>query len=321
MTIAIAIEFDFETRKERTIGAAEAPESCELGRQCWIDIDLADRPAAEDLMRRLGLTQMIINEVIDSRAGGRHDFYEGCVHTAVNSPHLVDGRLEFTNVDIILGDRYIMTIHEGPVPFLDLTRKSYQPFFSRFALSLGFLLFEFWDHLIESYRKCLHQMEDDVEKIQVEIFTDIDDEIFLHVSKVMQNLIELRKSLQADREVLQQLAVRRNEYVPETTQPFLLNMVGTMDRLSGDVTVEREALAETLTLYLGIVSHRTNRVITRLTVLSAIFLPLSFMAGVYGMNFVNLPELKWPYGYAFFWCLVATIVCTSLWFCHRRRWL
>ena len=83
---------------------------------------------------------------------------------------------------------------------------------------------------------------------------------------------------------------------------------------------EREILAETLNLYIGMVGHRTNQVVNRLTVVSFVFLPLTFLCGVYGMNFEVLPELKWRYGYMLFWVVSTIIVAALLTYMRKRRW-
>ena len=97
-------------------------------------------------------------------------------------------------------------------------------------------------------------------------------------------------------------------------------MVGTLERLGTDLAVEREILAETLTLYLGIVSHRTNQLLHRLTLVSVVFLPLTFLCGVYGMNFDFLPEVHWRYGYAYFWGAVLVIVVGTVLLMRAKRW-
>jgi magnesium transporter len=102
---------------------------------------------------------------------------------------------------------------------------------------------------------------------------------------------------------------------------YLANMVGTLQRLGDDLTTEREILAELLALYLGIVSHRTNRLVNRLTVISVIFLPLTFLCGVYGMNFDNMPELHWSYGMVYFWAMAIVISAGLVAFMKWRRWL
>lgn len=121
--------------------------------------------------------------------------------------------------------------------------------------------------------------------------------------------------------MLKDLATRRSSYVSDTTQDFLANRVGSVDRLLENVRADRDILSESLNLYMSVVSYRTNRVMKRFTVVSVIFLPLAFRCGVYGMNFDRLPELHWQHGYSFFWLTVFVIACVVTWLSRRARLL
>jgi magnesium transporter len=121
--------------------------------------------------------------------------------------------------------------------------------------------------------------------------------------------------------LLSELGNRRSAYVNESTQPALITMSETLERLGGDLTTEREVLNETLNLYMGMVSHRTNKVVNRLTIISVIFLPLSFLCGVYGINLKGAPEFEWEHGYLYFWVLCIMITVGLLYFMRRRHWL
>jgi len=140
------------------------------------------------------------------------------------------------------------------------------------------------------------------------------------VAELTFELIVVRKTVLSSREVIDELATRRSAAVSPTTQPYLENMVGTLERLAADLSVEREILAETLSLHLGFVSHRTNRVINRLTIINAFFLPLTFLCGVYGMN-LKLPEFEWDYGYLYFWGLAASVVVGLVALLRTMKWL
>jgi len=114
---------------------------------------------------------------------------------------------------------------------------------------------------------------------------------------------------------------RVEELQREATQPFLANMVGTLEHVLQDLLVDRDILSESLNLYMSVVSHRTNAVMNRLTVVSVVFLPLTFLCGVYGMNFDILPELHWTRGYLFFWLAVVAIAAGLITFLRRARLL
>ena len=158
-------------------------------------------------------------------------------------------------------------------------------------------------------------------KIEAELFSDdADDHIFATVAGLMRAILEFYKLIVASREVFHDLSVRLSPYIPDTTQPYLEKKAALLDRLSIDVTTEREILSESLQLYMGIVTHRTNAVLTRLTILSTFFLPLSFLVGLYGMN-LKMPETHWEYGYLWFWFLAATTVFGGGFYMKRRGWI
>jgi magnesium transporter len=145
--------------------------------------------------------------------------------------------------------------------------------------------------------------------------------VFVRVSRLGADLLHFRKVLLPTRATLADLSTRRTLVLSETTQRFLGNMVGSVDHLLQDMLVDRDILSESLNLYMSMVGHRTNKVMKKLTVVSVVFLPLTFLVGIYGMNFEVLPELKWHYGYAYFWALVALAVVGLLALLRRNRLL
>ncbi|MBM3459131.1 MAG: hypothetical protein FJX77_11440, partial [Armatimonadetes bacterium] len=174
---------------------------------------------------------------------------------------------------------------------------------------------------LSSYRRTLRDLEAQVEAIQGELLAEsLDEGVFVRVQHVLTDLLAARKCLVASREALHELAIRRSNMVPETTRPYLENLVVILERLTADLTVERETLAEAVGLYLGMVGHRTNRIVNRLTVISTVFLPLTFLCGVYGMNFDVMPELKWRAGYPAFWLVVLILALVLVGFMKRSRW-
>jgi magnesium transporter len=308
------IEFDFSNRRDRPIAVDQIVDAISKGLCCWLDIDISNYSQTAKVLEGLGVNSMVIEEALSNEVTGRHAIHEDCLHIYVTAPQLKARDLEFARVDMILGTQIIITLHRGHVEFLQRARLDYAHFFHQHALTLGFLLFEFWDKLIDHYRKSYLWLENEVENVQASIFTRQDETIYSRVSEITRDLLTLRRNVIADRESLQHLSIRKTEFVSETTQPYLAKMVGTLDRLGSDVAVEREILNDTLTLYLAIVTQRTNRVVNHLTVISVIFLPLTFLVGLYGMNFVNQPEVKWSFGYQYFWIL-------SGGGCHRKYFI
>jgi magnesium transporter len=312
------IEFDFAARIDRPISIDEVRAAIQNGKHCWVDIDISQQGPAESVLINHGLNARVIESALGGHCVGRYDVYEDCLHVSIATPQMQEGRVVFHAAELIITENVLYTLHRGEAGILTYVHENYRTFFQKFAQSLGFLLFEIWDALIESHRRVLAEIENQVEQTQRSILTQTDDTIFERVSEVTSDLLELRKNVLAVREALDHLATHKSEFVSETTQPYLRNMVGTLARLADDLTVEREVLAETLTLYLGIVSHRTNQLLHRLTLVSVIFMPLMFLCGIYGMN-LKLPEYQWEQGYPFFWVLVIVIVSAMVALTRARK--
>jgi magnesium transporter len=315
---SFTVELDFLEKKERGISLAEAKASMAAGRFVWIDVDVADVAQAREVLRTLGLVAEEILEAAlthePSTQLGRYDDY---MHLVVTGCRLSANHFDLERVDVVVGEKFMLTLHKGGTHFLTVIKKQYKQDFYRFAKSPSFLLYELWDHLIENYLAVQKQFEERVSLLQQQLMRDVDDAVFARISELGADLLHFRKVLLPARAVLSELSTRKSIFISEATQPFLGNMVGTLERVLGDLLVDRDILSESLNLYMSIVGHKTNRVMNRLTVVSVIFLPLTFLCGVYGMNFQYLPELQMKHGYHLFW-VVALVVAGGLSFLMRR---
>jgi magnesium transporter len=165
------------------------------------------------------------------------------------------------------------------------------------------------------------KFEERVDEVQRSLIGNVDERVFGEASELTVDLLHLRKVVLPARAVLTDLSTRKSPFVGESTQPFLANMVGTIERVLQDVLVDRDILNGSINNYMSLVAHKTNKVMSRLTVVSIIFLPLTFLCGVYGMNFEIIPELKWEHGYLMFWSIVGVTVALLVWAMRRYKLL
>jgi magnesium transporter len=316
------VDFDFATKVEKSIQLSEVSEAIDAGRFVWIDLDARDIEEARRLLTAnlSGVAEEIIHDALTAEAATRHARYDNCIHVVVSGCRQRGQHFDLERVDIVIAQTFMITIHKGSVAFLSSVRRDYKSDFHRFAKSPSFLVYELWDHLIDNYLAIQKQMEERVEQLQNELRgPSVDDSVFGRISELGADLLHFRKILLPARAVLTDLSTRRTIFISETTQSFLHNMVGTVEHVLQDLLVDRDILSESLNLYMSLVGHRTNEVMKRLTVVSVVFLPLTFLCGVYGMNFEYLPELRWAHGYVFFWVVVALIVATLLGLMRRAK--
>lgn len=318
-----SIAFDFATKTDTVIDLVEW--SASDSRFLWIDVEVTDATAALAWLSGIGLVdEALLRDALHHESTAHLNRFDRYLHLVVGTCIMDRGRIdrfEIDRVDIFIGERFTLTLHKGPVDFLERVRMGYRDDFLRFAQSPSFLTYELWDHLTEHYIAVQKTFEDRVEALQRNLVHDMDDSIFKRVSIVGSQLLNFRKVLLPARAVLSELSSRKTAFVSEATQPFLNTMVGTIDHVLQDALVDRDILTQSLNLHMSMVSHQTNRLMNKLTVVSVIFLPLSFLAGVYGMNFETLPELRWTHGYAVFWALALTIATSIIIVMRRLRLL
>jgi magnesium transporter len=315
------VEFEFEPKRERPLDPSQLASALEEGRFVWIDVEITDPSQAEQILAALALlNHEIIQDALFAEPATRHARYDEFSHVVVAGCRPGPGGFELERVDIVIAERFLATIHRGQALFLSGMRRDYRLDFLRFARSPSFLVYELWDHLIENYLDLQQRMEERVEGLQNELRGPrVDDRVFTRISELGADLLRLRKVLLPARAVLADLSTRRTLFLSARTQTLLGNLHSTLEHVLQDLLVDRDILSESLNLYMSLVGHRTNEVMKRLTVVSVVFLPLTFLCGVYGMNFESLPELHWSYGYAYFWALVGAIVVSLLGLMRRSR--
>jgi magnesium transporter len=320
--LVAVVELDFKTKQHRKITVDEVKAAIAAERFVWIDVDVSQVDEARRVLTRLDLCSAeIVEDALTREPATQIARYDDYIHLVLSGCRLSGHKFDLERVDAMLGERFMLTLHKGQPVFLEAVRKSYVADFVRFAQSPSFLLYELWDHLIDNYLSVHKRFEERVDEVQRRLIGDVDESVFGEASELTVDLLHLRKVVLPARAVLTDLSTRKSPFVSEATQPFLGNMVGTIERVLQDVLVDRDILNGSINNYMSLVAHKTNKVMSRLTVVSIIFLPLTFLCGVYGMNFEIIPELKWEHGYLAFWSVVGVVVAGLVWAMRRYKLL
>lgn len=315
------VKFDFSSKEERVISVEEIVSDPGPGVFYWVTFMPEERAEAERILGLMGSNKVAASALVGPQQEARYDLFEDAVHFSVTEAWFTDGTLKSGIVEFLLCRNFLAVMLAGPSPVMDQIFRIYREDFYKFARSSGFLIYELASHLLESYRRTYHNFTNAVEGIQLKLFGKVTDDIFMDVSQLTADILSFRRMVMASRDLLNELATRKSALVSETTQPSLGIIAGRMERMGDDLDSERSVLNETLNLYMGMVSHRTNKIINRLTIFSMIFLPLSFLCGVYGMNFEFMPELGWKFGYAAFWLIALVFVVVFVITIRKKKWI
>jgi magnesium transporter len=298
------------------------PDAISNGQYCWVDLPAAEPRLVDRFLSDVGVEHAAIERISRDVLQGQFFLGRTCIMcTLIEVDLTASGALNLSTVHVVVGANFIVTVHQHQSPVIDNVLASYEDDFYTTAESGGFMLFEVVDHLTSGYRAALVRLSSQVEATQSSLLGETGDEVLGVVSDLTRSLLDYRSAVVTSREVVHEIATRRSAFIHQTTQPYLEKQTIPLERLAIDASTERAVLSETLGLYMGMVSHRTSKLVNRLTVVSMIFLPLNFLAALYGMNFQYMPELQWRFGYLAFWGITISVVVIMLTLMRRRRWI
>ena len=184
-----------------------------------------------------------------------------------------------------------------------------------------YLLYALMDTVIDHYFVELEKIEEATERLEEAVFQDPDGSTLAEIQQLRSTLIQFRRLVRPLRETVNGLLRDEGELIAEKTGIFLRDAYDHTIQVIDTVEGFRDTVSGLLDVYLSSVSNRMNEVMKVLTIIATIFIPLTFIAGVYGMNFEYMPELQMVWAYPLIWLTMLVLALGMLWFFRRRGWL
>lgn len=306
---------DFATRTVSALQPEEFASARAAGRFCWIDLEVSDADLWSKLANGSAHPSRLMTELLPEL-----EFADGWLALGLAEVRLDRPRTLASGLNLFFAEGMLLTVDFGGSETLRRIRQTWRDDFLRFAQTPGFFLFEVADHYVTFAQHEVHALEERLEALQLSLFDSANDSVFGEVAVLLQRLTEFRHQMVVVHEAFEELATRSSPFIPTSTQPFLKRNADRMFRIADELQQHREGLVSGLDLYIGLSGHRTGQLLKRLTAFSMIFLPLSFLASVFGMNFTHLPGLDWPWGYTAFWGVSVLIVVGLLVVARKQRW-
>ncbi|MBK5107414.1 MAG: magnesium/cobalt transporter CorA [Anaerolineales bacterium] len=224
-------------------------------------------------------------------------------------------------LDIFLGPNYLVTFHKDSIAGVDTIWDLCQQDQRYLSKGTGYLLYQIADEIVTNTMMVIEDMDEQIDQIEDEIFDDPQPAILEQIFSVKRGLLGLRRSLLPQREVFNKLARGDFDLIPEHDRVYFRDVYDHMVRMQEINESLRDLVSGALETYLSVVNNRMNGIMKVLTIIATIFIPLSFFTGIYGMNFVYMPELHWRWGYFLFLSILGMIFIGMLIFFKRKRWI
>ena len=321
------IDYDEQTFEERPVKTAD---ECAIYRTkptaTWINVDGVHDPAAmERLGGCFGLHRLVVEDILSVVQRPKVEDYGDYLYIVLKMLTYDDreGRVVPEQVSLVVGDNFLLSFQEGMAgDAFHLLRERLRTGRGKVRkMGVDYLAYSLLDALVDGYFFILEKLGDRIDVLEEELIVKTSRSGVEKLYRLKRELLFLHKAVWPLREVISSLQRRESPLIHQTTTPYLRDVYDHVVQVIDSVEIYREMLTEMLDTYLSSVSYRLNEIMKVLTIIATIFMPLTFLAGVYGMNFRHMPELEWKYGYLFVWIIMAGIGIAMGFYFKRKKWM
>jgi magnesium transporter len=295
----------------------------------WISVDgLSNKKATHVLATKYNLHPLAIEDMLQRTQrskveayGGDDSEFKARLFIVTHALQIRERRLHHKQVSIFLGHNTVLTFQENSSTEWDIIRQRIQAKGSRLRTSdASFLAYSLLDAIVDSCFPILETFGDRAEELEALILEHSQPDLISQIHQFKRDLLLLRWVVWPMREVVSSLQRDPHECVSETTCVYLRDLYDHVVQLIDLIENYREIASDLVETYMSSASNRMNEIMKVLTIIGTIFIPLTFLAGVYGMNFKHFPELDLVFGYPAFWMLCLIITGVMVLVFRRRHW-
>lgn len=321
--------YNEETYKERTDSTLEEclafyhPDSV-----TWINVDgIQDLNLLNYIGERFNLHPLVLEDIANTSQRPKMEDYGEYIYLVLRMLYYRDGQKELLSeqVSLIVGKDYVLSIQEGDKNRFDV----FESVRDRIRNGIGkirklgpdILMYSLIDAIVDNYFIVLEGLDDKIEEIEGVLTNNGKEDTLQLIQSLKREALTLHKAIWPLREVTSSLQRDEITIIRPTTQIFLRDVYDHVVQLMDTTETIRDILSGMLDIYLSTLSNRMNEVMKVLTIISTVFIPLTFIAGVYGMNFRFMPELNSPIAYPLIWVIMIAVALLMLRYFKRKKWL
>jgi magnesium transporter len=232
-----------------------------------------------------------------------------------------DGRISASPLYLFIGQHYLVTVHRGPIDQVQETLRRWRDPGSPLKDDVGALIYALLDAIVDDYFPVMDQVAERVEDLEEQIFSNFDEAALQSIFRLKKDLLNVRRVVTPERDVLNVMLRRGIPVFSQDDVTYLQDVYDHIVRITDTLDTYRDLLSSSLDSFLSVQSNRLNQVVKVLTVTSIVLMSVTLVAGIYGMNFDNMPELHWRYGYVWALGLMAAISVGLVALFRRIKWL
>jgi magnesium transporter len=291
----------------------------------WINIDGIHQI---DIMEKLGkqfeLHPLILEDILNTQQRPKFEDFENRIFVVIKMLSYNDQRQRTyaEQVSLVLGPNFVISFQEKVGDVFDPIRDRIRNAKGRIRrMGADYLAYSLLDTVVDNYFVILEKLSEKVESMEEELVAKPTEKTLQQIHSLKREMIFLRKSVWPLRELINSLQKSESSLIKESTQIYLRDIYDHTIQIIDTIESLRDTVSGMLDVYLSSISNRMNAVMKVLTIIATIFIPLTFIAGIYGMNFKYMPELEWRWGYGMVVLVMAVVAVLMLLYFRRKKWL
>ncbi|MEM6517545.1 MAG: magnesium/cobalt transporter CorA, partial [Bacteroidota bacterium] len=292
----------------------------------WINVNgLSNIKEIETVGKHYNIHQLILEDIVNTNQRPKIDELEDYIFVVFKMLYFNDlNQLQFEHVSMICGEDYVLMFQESDGDVFDDLRERISTARGRIRTrGADYLMYAILDAVVDNYMSVIEAYGDKIEELENGIFTSDADsnETAEEIQHLKQDILKFRRAIFPLREVINRLEKADVDYIKEATHNFLRDLYDHIIQVTESIEMYREMVWSLMDMHMTLISNKMNEIMKVLTIIATIFIPLTFIAGIYGMNFKNMPELESENGYFILWGVMAILFLFMLNYFRRKKWL
>ncbi|CAB5079422.1 Magnesium and cobalt transport protein CorA [Olavius algarvensis associated proteobacterium Delta 3] len=320
------IDYDASHLEERELATiADAFPLRDLPTVTWINIDgIHDIDLIQRMGRHFGIHALTLEDIVNTGHRPKFEDFDTYVYLVFKmlsyDPATMHIRSE--QISLIVGPHYVISFQEAVGDMFDPVRTRIHQEKGRLRQrGCGYLAYALLDAVVDHYFTVLEAIGEKIEALEGDITDEPGSDTLRAIHRLKREMIFFRKQVWPMREIVSSLIRSESDLVSMSNEAYLADVYDHTVQVLDTVESFRDVLSSMLDLYMSTISNRMNEVMKVLTIIATIFIPITFVAGIYGMNFKFMPELEWKWGYVAVWGVIAVIALAMVAYFRRKKWL
>ncbi|MCL4116694.1 UNVERIFIED_CONTAM: hypothetical protein GTU68_028723 [Idotea baltica] len=291
----------------------------------WINFNgLNNITEIEKVGQYYNLHPLILEDIVNTSQRPKIDEYNDYIFLVLKMMYYDENeKIISEQVSLVLGHNYVLSFQEAEGDVFDSLRDRIR--FGKGRIrneSADYLLYTLIDAVVDNYFLIIETMGNKIEDLEDNLFSGMTQgEISQQIQSLKREILKIRRSIYPLREVINRIEKSETELIEDKTKHFFRDIYDHVIQISETIDIYREMIWSLMDMYMTTISNKMNEVMKVLTIIATIFIPLTFIAGIYGMNFDNIPELHYEHGYYILWGVMIILFIGMLYYFKRKKWL